>query len=109
MMCTYSEERLTIIYSEISRLVVPDESERKWRVKAGKGRLATQRNQDAGAFEEALVKGRRGAAEIIGGKGRFILVLVFWPVSGVQTGLHPAGRTFIVFTPVILQVSTASC
>lgn len=57
MMCTYSEERLTIIYSEISRLVVPDESVGKWRVKAGNGRFAAQRNQDAGAFEEALVKG----------------------------------------------------
>lgn len=60
MMCTYSEERLTIIYSEISRLVVPDESARKWRVKAGNGRFAAQRNQDAGAFEEALVKGDEG-------------------------------------------------
>lgn len=57
MMCTYSEERLTIIYSEISRLVVPDESVRKWRVKVENGRFAAQRNQDAGAFEEALVKG----------------------------------------------------
>lgn len=58
-MCTYSEEQVTIIYSEISRPIVPDEFECKWRVKAGNGRLAVERNQDACVFEEALVRETR--------------------------------------------------
>lgn len=60
LMCTYSEEQVTIIYSEISRPIVPDEFEWKWRVKAGNGRSAIERNQDAGAFEEAPVRETRG-------------------------------------------------
>lgn len=55
MMRAYSEEQVTIIYSEISRPVVHDESGCKWRVKAATGRAAIERNQDAGVFEEALV------------------------------------------------------
>lgn len=53
-MRTYSEERrqVTLIYFEISRLIVPDEFKRKWRVKAGNGEFTTERNRDAGAFEE---------------------------------------------------------
>lgn len=58
LMRTYSEERrqVTIIYFEISRLIVPDESKGKWRVKAGNGEFGIERNQDAGAFEEPLVR-----------------------------------------------------
>lgn len=57
-MRTYSEERrqVTIIYFEINRLVVPDEFKRKWRAKAGNGEFTIDRNQDAGAFEEPLVR-----------------------------------------------------
>lgn len=54
-MRTYNEEQVTIIYSEITRLIVPDEFECKWRAKAATGRAAIERNQDAGVFEEALV------------------------------------------------------
>lgn len=56
MMCTYSEEQVTIIYSEISHPIVPDEFECKWRVKAGN---AIERNQDAGVFEEVPVRETR--------------------------------------------------
>lgn len=59
MMCTYSEEQVTVIYSEISRPIVPDEFECKWRVKARNGRFAIERNQDAGVFEEAPVRETR--------------------------------------------------
>lgn len=57
-MRTYSEERrqVTIIYFEISRLIVPDEFKGKWRVKAGNGEFTIERNQDAGAFEEPLIR-----------------------------------------------------
>lgn len=57
-MRTCSEERrqVTIIYFEISRLIVPDEFKGKWRVKAGNSEFTLERNQDAGAFEEPLVR-----------------------------------------------------
>lgn len=56
-MRTYSEERrqVTIIYFEIT-LIVPDEFKGKWRVKAGNAEFTIERNQDAGAFEEPLVR-----------------------------------------------------
>lgn len=57
-MGSYNKERgqVTIIYFEISRLIVPDEFNGKWRVKAGNGGFSIERNQGAGSFEEPLVR-----------------------------------------------------
>lgn len=47
---------MTIIYPEISLVIVPDECEGKLRVKALNGRRTMQNNKGMGVFEEWLIR-----------------------------------------------------
>lgn len=47
---------MTIIYPEISLVIVPDECVWKLRVKASNGRLTMQHNKGMGVFEESLIR-----------------------------------------------------